>query len=246
MDAPILLIVVDPLQRQASKRWLPEHDPSSRGGSVGQARPASAGQIYDLFAEYEKTFSVAQMKPQPQRLKTAHPCLPRHPNCCGSAADLVPQPACDEELRTVTNDDVGVERPTNVVREDVISQREQSLGWVLFQLGQQNDRERSETESRSSNHLSTSGEFQGNVYTSLAESRLYSKMLFREFTHTQNMPSQCRNTSRKAAKSDTRIAALRDTRTRNRSHPSTGPVTRSDDDASLTTPKRPRRTMKES
>ena len=152
------------------------------------------------------------MKPQPQKQNTARSCLHNNTNYSGSVAEPFPQPACDEEPRTVANDDVNVEQPTDVAREYLDAAHFSGAELEdesTSQPGQEGDRQRTETENVGSDHLSTSpGEFRrGNVYTSPAESQSSSKMRFTE-----------------PAQSDT-DTALEATRTRKRSRPSTGAVT---------------------
>jgi hypothetical protein len=94
-------------------------DGGPSGGGVGQEPPASAGRIHDYFTEYEKRFGIGRMKPQPQKQNTARSCLHNNTNYSGSVTEPFPQPVYDEEPRTVANDDVNVEQPTDVAREDL-------------------------------------------------------------------------------------------------------------------------------
>ena len=119
---------------------------------IGSDAPASAGLIHDVFAEYERTFSMPRRK---QRV--ARPALHDYRDN-GIATGSIPPPISHPEPRAVADDDVtGMEQPVEAAGEDVgpnNSSRGEIENGSTFQPRWESNRQGTETDNARSRCVS--------------------------------------------------------------------------------------------
>ena len=106
------------------------------GSSMDSDAPGSVGQIHDVFAEYEETFSLRKSKQ-----RAAHSTLPRRTERETTVGPL-PRQVWQEEPRVATDDDTtDVKQAADAAGDDVVPLLKREIGSAyIFQPRQEIDR----------------------------------------------------------------------------------------------------------
>jgi hypothetical protein len=206
------------------------------GDGIGSDAPASVGLIHDVFAEYERTFSMSSRK-QKRARSALNDCQDSD-----TAAGSIPRPISHEEPLGVTS----IEQPAEAASDDAspsnFSRREPENG-STSRPRQGRYRQGTETDDVRSMCLPTfAGDCRlGKFYTSPVEPHSRFNMRITESAITRHTPSLPRMAANEATRSD-HSAVIQEARTRKRSLSSTGEAILPDDSP---TDKRPRRATKE-